>query len=145
MSRSAAVLRQEGVMARSLAMSIRLVRASVLLACALAACRESPVDEEFTLAPGESVVVSDSGPKLTFEEVVEDSRCPMDAICVWAGQVVIDVSIGNGSPARHSMRPDESVLWGRFEVRLVRVLPYPKSDAPIEPSDYRATFRVQAE
>ena len=126
---------------------IRPMRWSIplVLTLALAACGESDVDEELTLALGEAAVTSDGGPKLTFEEVIEDSRCPMDALCVWAGQVVIDVSVGNASPARHSMRPDESVLWDRFEVRLVRVEPYPSSAAPIEPSDYRARFRVRSE
>ena len=46
-----------------------------------------PLGSEFTLAPGETALVGDDGLLVTFESVTEDSRCPMDAICVWAGSV----------------------------------------------------------
>lgn len=44
---------------------------------------------------GEIVVVD--GPKVTPLAVLEDSRCPMNARCVWAGQVRLRVKVHLGS------------------------------------------------
>ncbi len=122
---------------------------ALLIAMGLAACASSPDDvapgERFTLAPGTAAAVSGGGPRVRFEKVLEDSRCPSDAQCIWAGEVVVDVTIGNGSSSRRSMRPGEAVAWGRFRVSLVEVQPYPKSTSTIQPSQYRAVFVVDSQ
>ncbi len=113
------------------------------------ACQASPATapshvepgQEFTLAPGEAVVVDSPGLRVSFERVIEDSRCPTGAVCVWAGQVVAEVKTGDGAEP-HPLRPGESVTAGGYRVRLLRVEPYPTSPAAIAPSDYRATLAV---
>ena len=34
-----------------------------------------------------------NGTRLTFEKVTEDSRCPADAQCIWAGDGVVAVTL----------------------------------------------------
>ena len=46
---------------------------------------------EFALAPGQSKTVA--GANFTLERVVNDSRCPSDAQCIWAGEVTIALKI----------------------------------------------------
>lgn len=48
---------------------------------------------EVTLGVGEEVQVADL--HMRFVRVVEDSRCPPDAYCVWAGQVVVQVELND--------------------------------------------------
>lgn len=47
---------------------------------------------------GETVAVG--GPRVTPLAVLEDSRCPMNARCVWAGQVRLSIRIETGAGAQ---------------------------------------------
>lgn len=46
----------------------------------------------FILREKESLQLSDIG-QVKLEKVLEDSRCPIDAICIWAGQVKVKISV----------------------------------------------------
>ena len=96
------------------------------------------------LAPGETALVGDDGLLVTFESVTEDSRCPLDATCIWAGQVVVAVAAGHRVARPYSLKPDETVAVDGYRLRVVRVEPYPAS-AGIPPSAYRVTFVVVRE
>ena len=75
------------------------MRIATLLVCLLAAtaCDESPtgptvtLDQQFTLAPGETASIDGRGARLRFEGVTGDSRCPVDAICIQGGDAVVKV------------------------------------------------------
>jgi len=116
---------------------------------ALLACADGPtasadvaLGAEFALAPGESALAGDDGLRVAFESVTEDSRCPMDAICIQAGRVVVAVSAGRGHARPFSLSPGEAALADGYRLRLVRVDPYPSAAEPIPASAYRATFVV---
>ncbi len=82
------------------------------------------------------------GPAVTPLEVLEDSRCPSDVQCVWAGQVRIRavIHLGSGDSMREliSGKP-EQVADGTLE--LVDVHPANTSEAAIAHGDYRFGFR----
>ena len=102
----------------------------------------------FDLAFGESVEVEGTGVTIKFLNVTEDSRCPADAICIWAGQVSILVGViasgtdpenfvltsGAGSDVSLSERQ-----VGDYVLKLTGVQPYPVSSQQIQPSEYVAT------
>lgn len=48
--------------------------------------------EEFTLAAGASASI-DGRYLVTFDKVAEDSRCPMNARCVWEGNARVALSV----------------------------------------------------
>ena len=86
---------------------------------------------------GQSVVVD--GPSVTPLAVIEDSRCPPNVTCVWAGEVRIRVRIGFGKRARVkelSTRKPLPVADGTL--MLVSVLT-PKA----RPSGYLFGFRFE--
>lgn len=58
------------------------------------------------------------------DRLVEDSRCPMNARCVWAGRVVIDVTVWDGG-ARRSVRgqSDKPVTLRSGELSIVEIKP----------------------
>lgn len=37
------------------------------------------------------------GPRVRPDQVIEDSRCPIDVVCVWAGRVVLRATVFGGS------------------------------------------------
>ncbi len=46
-------------------------------------------DETVTVRLGERVEIAATGWAVRFAEVVEDSRCPIDVQCIWAGRVAV--------------------------------------------------------
>ena len=102
---------------------------------------EVPLGSEFSLKPGESALVVSTDLVVTFLQVVNDSRCPADAVCVQAGDAVVALSVGKaGVELRSNSAPEAAV--GSYVLRLERVEPYVYSSRPIEPKDYRAILKL---
>ena len=89
-----------------------------------------------------------SGPfTVTPLRVIEDSRCPRTALCVWAGQVRIEARItGNGVNQRSELTLGKSVDVGRSgSIGLTEVQPERVSAAGIAFSRYRFAFTFYPE
>jgi hypothetical protein len=89
------------------------------------------------------------GLKVTFDGVRSDSRCPMDALCVWAGDAVVAVSVSQKGaiPAERALHTDPTgseAQYLSYVLKLVVLAPYPRSDRQIRPDDYAATLTVAA-
>jgi hypothetical protein len=133
------------------------MRASVLIFCLLAAtaCDEQaptgpavPINQQFTLAPGEAAAIDRAGLRLQFMRVIGDSRCPADAICVWIGDATVLVRVFVGTQTSdydlHTNNSLQSTVdIGGVRIALVQLQPYPFSNRPIQPADYRATLEVR--
>jgi hypothetical protein len=123
-----------------------IVSCLVLTGCGAAPAREpQSVDlgAEFTLAPGAAVSVKSVSMKVTFVSVTEDSRCPRDVTCIWAGEVKVQLVIdGPRSASQVEILEGDTAVSSEYRVTLVRVEPPPVSTARIAPRDYRATLRV---
>jgi hypothetical protein len=80
-----------------------------------------------------------------FDGVSGDSRCPADAFCILGGDATVHVTVLEGASVfpyelhTGDMRP---VRHGDITLALERLEPYPFSGRPIEPSEYRLTFRA---
>jgi len=134
-----------------------VVRIATLLVCLLAAtaCDESStgptvtLDQQFTLAPGETASIDGRGARLRFEGVTGDSRCPVDAICIQGGDAVVKVQAsGDGGSVSLELHTGDSsraaATYGNLRVALLEVQPYPFSSRTTAPGDYRATLLVTA-
>lgn len=77
--------------------------------------------------------------------VVEDSRCPMNARCIWAGRVVLETTvIESGRSQVRNLILGEPALTLNGEVMLDSVEPPTRTDTPIRPGDYRFHFSYRA-
>src|SRR5262245_55090307 len=108
---------------------------------------QAELAQTFTLAPGQVARIGRDGPYLGFRRVSSDSRCPMDVICVWAGDGVVAVEVGlsatrwiQGELHTDPQRPPLEA--GDYSIRLTELQPYPRSTETTEPGRYRATFTV---
>jgi hypothetical protein len=131
----------------------RMVLSLVLAACATAACRENPaapadvpLGQPFELRAGTSAVVP-GGLRITFDRVVSDSRCPIDAICVWAGEAVLAIKLSQGQaePVARELRADSAspeIEYQTYRIRVTALAPHPRSDRQIAPREFVATFVV---
>ena len=131
---------------------VRVVLAVATLSLACAGTPTQPTDiplgRSFDLRAGTSAALQD-GLKVTFNSVQSDSRCPMDAICVWAGDAIVKVALSQsgGSAADrdlHTVTNGSQASYLSYVIKLVTLAPYPRSDRPIRPEDYVATLVVEA-
>ena len=129
---------------------IRIV--ALLAALAVAACGRGPLspdaatDTPFELKVGATAFLPDST-RLRFDRVLTESRCPLDAICVSAGDASILVSFvsrdGTGAARELHTQPNGSqVSYGSYTIALTGLQPYPRSTGPVVPADYVATLIV---
>ncbi|HKY21441.1 MAG TPA: hypothetical protein VJM31_09495 [Vicinamibacterales bacterium] len=110
---------------------------------------------------------------LTFVQVQSDSRCPLDAVCVAAGQAIVAVVLSqrSGTSAALSLsrvlsEADAPVCevtgtmaycllstaagkstasTGNVTIELRQLVPRPRTTAPVPSGDYVATFVVSQE
>lgn len=105
-----------------------------------------PSGQPFDLRVGDSALTTDDL-RIRFDTVRSDSRCPMDALCVRAGEAVIALTIGRSGEVPVGRELDttparSSTTFLNFTITLSSLQPYPRSDRQIQPGDYVGTFIV---
>ena len=107
-----------------------------------------PIGQSFQLPAGSSARLSD-GLNVTFDRVVSDSRCPIDALCVRAGEAIIVVQVSQTSGVRveRELRTDPAAAAEAsvppHTITLVALAPYPRSGRQTRPEEYLATLMVE--
>lgn len=129
----------------------------ILLAALLAACAPAANDVfeagQVVMHVGQSLDDVQSGSVLTFVEIVQDSRCPADAICVTSGFVEVRLDVHEGDSIRSEALTlgdiaegaTSSTTVGEFTVTLLQVDPYPLASQPVDYADYTITLDLQAD
>jgi hypothetical protein len=103
---------------------------------------------DFSLASGESAQLRATTLKVGFEGVTADSRCSRGEQCVWAGDAIVRVWLQQGSAPRRygelraTPHPAQALHFGAYDLRLVRLDPYPVASQAVAQSAYIATFAV---
>ncbi|MCC7129630.1 MAG: hypothetical protein IT297_04450 [Anaerolineae bacterium] len=116
--------------------------------------RAFALDAPFSLPYGAEIQAQDGGLRLSFEAVLEDSRCPEGAQCIWAGQVRAQLHAWADGAAAETFElitstakqaPDNAHTYHGYRIELLAVDPYPQSPADPQarlPADYRLTLRA---
>ena len=143
-------------------MSVRGLAGTVIAAAALAAgCNdyvyspapapiESQLNEPFTLAPGQTALLTDVRLKVTFRRLITDGRCPVDVVCADLVQTVAAIEVGvvqSGEMKKIVMvdtgsNPDSKATYNGFEIALEQLEPQRHQGVLIPQTDYRATLLV---
>jgi len=117
-----------------------------LVPVALAGCAIVPTPDSTPPQPagyavplGQPVRVGDL--VVTPKKLVEDSRCPMNARCVWAGRVVVKTTIaGPGWADTADLTLGEPYGSHGKVVALVSARPDKVAGTETQPMDYRFTY-----
>jgi hypothetical protein len=124
---------------------------TLLCLCFLAACDEPaptrpsvPLNQQFTLAPGERATLVDAAAQIEFVTVSGDSRCPADAVCIQGGDALVHIVVHGSQVSEYQLHTGDaarsSVQHGPLRITLVDLQPYPFSSRTIRPDQYRATL-----
>jgi len=132
--------------------------ATLLLAGSLSACSSggygptdsgtpSPSEGSVSVAVGERVAVGATGVTIEFRAVTEESRCPLNAVCVWEGNGQVALTLASGYGATRDATLNTSLEPRRVDFAGLRIIlsglaPHPTGE-PIDPADYVATFRIE--
>jgi hypothetical protein len=109
---------------------------------------EARQNEESSLFMGQRALIVRENLEISFEDVIEDSRCPRDVICVWAGRVTCMVELTHaGSSYRMALTEpgltDEYYRERYEEYELTfHVTPYPEAGKKIPMDEYRLHLTV---
>lgn len=130
---------------------VKSISETLLAQLASASTDSSPrLDEPVRIELGSKVQFQD-GPGLTFLSVLEDSRCPPGAMCIWEGRAVIRMRIEplNAEPEEftltlHAGHPDQAeTKVGSFSIALHALESVSQSLAPGQQMQYVATVMVR--
>jgi hypothetical protein len=102
--------------------------------------------QQVTLRLNKQAKISRSNLTIRFLSV-EDSRCPRDVQCVWAGNAAVTVKVTNGRGASKTFELNtnletKSASFDGYEITLGTVTPYPRSNIRIDRNGYTATLTV---
>lgn len=118
--------------------ALAALAAALAASASLAACATPRVnaDGSTELRLGQRAVVG--GPTVTPVKVLEDSRCPMEARCVWAGRVRLEVQVETGQGKRTvEVATDKPAPVADGALSLTNVLPPKSVRTPVAERDYR--------
>ncbi len=125
----------------------------IFLSVFIVGCQTSDNDDQHNPNDPEVINVDtcfyndDQGVSVCLDSVTDDSRCPSDLVCVWAGDAVANFSIKTKNEINsfqlHTNNDfqNDTVLQG-YRIKLVAITPYPSSDHQIEPKDYSVEILV---
>jgi hypothetical protein len=103
---------------------------------------------EVQLRVGETAALDGGALQVELVQVAEDSRCPMDALCVWLGRAVVvlhvivdgvdrgEVTVTLYPGTRPQSSSDLDATVDRYVLSLVDLQPYPRASQP-QPLDQR--------
>ena len=102
------------------------------------------LDEEFTLALGDSIALEGTPYSIAFRDVIEDSRCAQGTICIWEGNARIELEFRESAGRKFTWHldtssriPTEKYDTG-FAMELRRLDPQPREG--VKTGGYNATL-----
>jgi hypothetical protein len=81
-----------------------------------------------------------------FVELVEDSRCPTDTNCIWAGNAKIKIRVSKNGRS-HDLTldtngPNQAAIAEGYSIKLMSLTPEPRSNIRVNRNGYVATFEA---
>jgi hypothetical protein len=130
---------------------LRILAAALLISTGLTGCAiipDAPIVSGTPMPEGTPVALGQPvrlGPIVaTPIKVVEDSRCPINARCVWAGRLIVETRIdGAGWRDTADLTLGETYGTHEFVIALTSGEPGKTTQAEIEPGEYRFTYELR--
>lgn len=106
------------------------------------------LDKEFSLGVGQSATIEGERLVIEFETVLEDSRCPVNAVCVWAGNgkvelKILDIDGQNKTVTLNTEDEPKAITLKAHQLKLIALSPPRIDGVSILPGDYAVTLRVE--
>lgn len=90
----------------------------------------------FELTFGQTTEIHKENLSIKFLAVAEDSRCPLDAVCVWEGNAEILLETAQDTVPLNTTLEPKIIDVGSYTIELISVSPYPETITSIDDEDY---------
>ena len=105
-------------------------------------------EAELTLEFGETRGVDGTVLQVSFTDVLGDSRCPVNAACIWQGSARIQIGISAGMGPTFPLVLESGIRpnyadWNGVRVTLLEVMPEARWNVFLEPEDYSIRLRLE--
>jgi hypothetical protein len=100
---------------------------------------------------GEAALVANTSLSVKFDSVEQDSRCPINAKCLWAGVAIVNVTVINGEGVLKKIKLS-SVNYETFNttenvfgknIELMAVLPNPSAGTAAKPEIIKKLIKLK--
>lgn len=107
----------------------------------MTSCEKIELGEEVSVKIGEKYKVSWN---LTFKiDSISDYRCPVDLICIWAGDVDLYFDLGREKEVTNLYNRDTNPFrYNGYTIEIIDVLPERRSTVEVNPEDYAIKIKV---
>jgi hypothetical protein len=84
---------------------------------------------------------------LRFDDLLEDSRCPINAMCIWPGRAKILLFIKDGDGGKfmelNTAAGINHDVYDKYDFRLQNLSPYPDTNVPFDKKAYVAEIVIR--
>lgn len=103
--------------------------------------------DAFDLAVGQEAQIRGTPVTVRFISVSQDSRCPSDVQCVWAGDAQIRLALSStaaesSEASIHTNLDPRAATFSGYQIRAVGLKPVPKSGQAIPGASYVVSLEV---
>ncbi len=129
-------------------MKTKLIIALILIfACGSVLQAKGRTTEQFKLQVNGQKTITKDKLKIKFISVVEDSRCPEDTNCVWAGNAKVQIKISKRGGASKTFELNTNlepqiITFEGYEIKVIDLTPQPRTNIRINRNGYTATFSI---
>ncbi len=137
----------------------KIIFSAIAIVALLVACKKDDnpniksvqLNEAFTLVLNQTAELEADGMRITLLGITEDSRCPTNTDCFWAGRVIAEFKVEKAGEALIKTLTDNpendptlSTSFTAFGhlVKLEEVAPYPDG-SPIAQEDYVVKIEIE--
>jgi hypothetical protein len=134
---------------------LTLFLTSVLILAISSGCQagegtiKASLNNEFSLAIGQTAELQEEQLTIKFDGIQADSRCPRGATCIWQGRVSCVLQVSDGSDLTKIVLSEPglsdnygSTIYKKYEITS-HVQPYPELGKKISVEDYRVLLTVK--
>lgn len=104
------------------------------------------LDQQFFLKSGELASIAGTAVRVQFVGVINDSRCPLNATCIAAGDASIAIAVvDDQGSSRYELHTDpnrKNATHRDLQIELLELQPYPDTNRPTDPTAYRVALRA---
>ena len=118
----------------------------LMLAVGLMPAMGKPQTESFKVQVNTEKRAPKSQLTIRFLEMIEDSRCPRDVNCVWAGSAKVKIRVSKNGRS-HELTLDtngqkQSAVAEGYSIKFTGLTPEPRSNIRINRNGYVAYFEI---
>jgi hypothetical protein len=114
-------------------------------------CLDASVGEEIIIQVFETATYCNENLSITFNAYPNESRCPSNITCVWAGFVEAELLVnleGKDTVLKLSTEPNVSDIPVQatvrdYSIKLIDVIPYPATNVRIDPNQFKVILSVE--